>query len=163
MKGYEPKPGEKFFYLTVIKKLKKKDSNGRTLWEFQCVCGKYIQRPISVVIAGFTRSCGCCYTKNERMFALEIDPELAGQSIKRMMSMDERTIEGYRKGLKLMEKDPLYKRAHENRMEISKIAKFAAEEGLSYGEHSKKYGIYIFMVKNMQICIPAHSTLHPIS
>lgn len=52
-----------FNYLTLIRKTDEKNKNGCYLWEFKCVCGRFIKKPLSDVKSCKLQSCGC--KKNE--------------------------------------------------------------------------------------------------
>ena len=49
--------GQKFNYLTAIKKVESK--NNQTLWSFKCDCGKIIETRPGLIVRGKQRSCGC--------------------------------------------------------------------------------------------------------
>ena len=51
--------GRKFYYLTAIGPTNERSKSGLVLWEFKCDCGKICKKPISYVINGNTKSCGC--------------------------------------------------------------------------------------------------------
>jgi|ERR1700722_11176079 len=50
------KSGQKFGKLTAIEPLKELKGN---CWKFQCECGKVINKAVTKVYRGYTRSCGC--------------------------------------------------------------------------------------------------------
>ena len=55
--------GNKYGFLTAIKPLQEKNSNGETMWECQCDCGNKTVVQGSSLRNGHTQSCGC-YQKN---------------------------------------------------------------------------------------------------
>lgn len=54
--------GKKFGKLTAVKFARMGSGSSRgQVWEFRCECGSTTTRPISAVILGNTRSCGCLW------------------------------------------------------------------------------------------------------
>ena len=51
--------GQVFGYLTAINNTNEKSKFGLFIWEFKCKCGNIIKRPLSHVLSGNTKSCGC--------------------------------------------------------------------------------------------------------
>ena len=56
--------GQKFNYLTAIKRTRKyyNDSRqawGEWMWECKCICGKFIEKRIGQLTTGDSKSCGC--------------------------------------------------------------------------------------------------------
>lgn len=55
--------GQSFGNLTAIRNTDKKE-HGSYVWEFECICGKRIERRIGLVTGGQIVSCGCHKGKN---------------------------------------------------------------------------------------------------
>ena len=55
----EPKPDDKFGYLTVIKKLDKRDKQGHTFFECKCDCGNIVEVLAFCLRHSLVKSCGC--------------------------------------------------------------------------------------------------------
>lgn len=51
--------GERFGYLTVLRKTDRKYSNGSTIWECKCDCGNIVYSTYNRLNSGHTLSCGC--------------------------------------------------------------------------------------------------------
>lgn len=63
--------GKRYGKLVAIRRIG--SSKQKALWEFQCDCGNTIQKPVSYVTSGDTRSCGCMFSEyvanhNEKQF-----------------------------------------------------------------------------------------------
>ena len=58
------KIGEHYGYLTVIKKLNIKSSNGSYIYQCQCKCGNLCEVPSYHLVKGDWRSCGCMKNKS---------------------------------------------------------------------------------------------------
>lgn len=56
----DPKPGEKFGKLTVIRETDDKDNQGRYLYECKCDCGNMTKKNKTCLKLGRTKSCGHC-------------------------------------------------------------------------------------------------------
>ena len=68
--------GKTYNYLTAIKPVKGKRKNNRVVWQWQCVCGKIIEAPLSTVVYGHKKSCGCESVKTKIRKAKKITPLL---------------------------------------------------------------------------------------
>ena len=51
--------GKRFNRLTLIKYTNLRDKNGNVKCKFKCECGVIVTLPFSVVVKGYTKSCGC--------------------------------------------------------------------------------------------------------
>lgn len=127
------KTGDRFFELTAVRK-----SDIPQVWVFRCDCGREITIMARDVIAGFKNNCGYCKGRFE---SWEKDPKKLGEQIENRMGTDLITYESERNAEKLRKRDPIYRKAHENRKSIMAIAKIAQEEGMTYGEYVRKYGL----------------------
>ena len=50
---------QKFYCLTALEEVSNKKYNGGTVWKFKCDCGNIIEAPLTMVINGGKKSCGC--------------------------------------------------------------------------------------------------------
>lgn len=51
--------GMKFYCLTALEQIPDERVRGSTLWKFQCDCGQIVIAPLSMVVSGGKKSCGC--------------------------------------------------------------------------------------------------------
>jgi hypothetical protein len=67
-----PYIGKKFNNLTIVDKLSTKHKSGGFLYLCRCDCGNEIQRPISWIKIGNTKSCGCRRVQKARSLPGEV-------------------------------------------------------------------------------------------
>lgn len=72
--------GERYGRLTAIRFTEKK--NGRRFWLFRCDCGNVVERSLSGVRRGETRSCGCL--RREQLAQRNIEGATHGESNTRL-------------------------------------------------------------------------------
>lgn len=73
--------GERFEYLVVIGKSKKRTKDNRILWDCRCDCGEIVSVRSDHLISGHTRSCGCYSCKSAAKRTVR---DLVGQKIGRL-------------------------------------------------------------------------------
>lgn len=64
--------GQTYHKLVFIKPVEK-SSNGKTIWELKCDCGKIVKSRYDHVVRGQTRSC-CCFRKQQSEKRRKYDP-----------------------------------------------------------------------------------------
>ncbi len=126
------KAGDKFQELTAVRK-----TETSQVWVFRCDCGREVTLPAREVVGGCRSHCGHCKTMMGRWG--ENDPKKLGEDIRDKLNL----VSAMSKinGDRLRKKDERYNKAHENGMTIAEMNKKALEEGLTYGEYVRKYGL----------------------
>jgi hypothetical protein len=89
--------GQKFNRLLALEPTENK-KNGVTIWKFRCDCGNIVEKPLSDVKRGNTKSCGCAHMDQAKAQGISNKKDITNQKFGKLTaisSLDRRTGGGY--------------------------------------------------------------------
>lgn len=76
---YKDYTGQRFGKLVALKRIGL-HHNGRSLWKWQCDCGKIIERTTPHIVRGDTKSCGCHRSDVSKKLLVKVTANMTGKA-----------------------------------------------------------------------------------